>query len=181
MDTDTVEIKLTNLKGVAEQFQSLKAEHQRGLVAADKAATEALIESALDKRLVTPAEARKFRGLDPATGAVAGEAWNKAKVERFLAEREQIGPVASIARPGQERTVESPQQAMSQTPAKQSLIRFGANASREVSQQGLRNGATEMAARLGLKVEDILSRAEEAANLPNSEARINQMGASSLK
>ena len=78
-------------------------------------------------------------------------------------------------------TVESPQQANVTPAAKPSLIRFGANASREVSQQGLRNGATEMAARLGLKVEDILSRAEEAANLPNSEARINQMGASSLK
>lgn len=176
VDTDTVEIKLTNLKGVAEQFQSLKAEHQRGLVAADKAATEALIEGALDKRLVTPAEARKFRGLDPATGAVAGEAWNKAKVERFLAEREQIGPVASIARPGQERTVESPQQANVAAPAaKPSLIRFGAQASREVSPVQLRSDAESMAARLGLKVEDILSRTEAAANLPDSESRINQI------
>ena len=170
VDTDTVEIKLTNLKGVAEQFQSLKAEHQRGLVAADKAATEALIEGALDKRLVTPAEARKFRGLDPATGAMVGEPWSRAKVERFLAEREQIGPVASIARPGQERTVESPQQANVAPAAKPSLIRFGANASREVSPMQLRSMATEMASRMGLKVEDILAQSEAAANLPNSEA-----------
>ena len=175
VDTDTVEIKLTNLKGVAEQFQSLKAEHQRGLVAADKAATEALIESALDKRLVTPAEARKFRGLDPATGAVAGEAWNKAKVERFLAEREQIGPVASIARPGQERTVEAPQQAMSQTPAKQSLIRFGAPRGAEMSPVQMQDRAAEIAQRMALNglsinVADILSRTDAAASLPNSES-----------
>ena len=175
VDTDTVEIKLTNLKGVAEQFQSLKAEHQRGLVAADKAATEALIESALDKRLVTPAEARKFRGLDPATGAVAGEAWNKAKVERFLAEREQIGPVASIARPGQERTVEAPQQAMSQTPAKQSLIRFGAPRGAEMSPVQMQDRAAEIAQRMALNglsinVADILSCTDAAASLPNSES-----------
>lgn len=182
VDTDSVEIKLLNLKGIADQFQTLKAEHQRGLAAAERAATEALIEDGQNKRLLTPAEARRFRGLDPATGAVVSEPWSKAKVERFLAEREQTGPVASIARPGQERTVEAPQQATVAAPAaKPSLIRFGAQASREVSPVQLRSDAESMAARLGLKVEDILSRTEAAANLPDSEARINSMGARSLK
>ena len=175
VDSDEVEIKLTNLKGIAEQFQGLKAEHQRGLAAAEKAATESLIEDALNKRLLTPAEARKFRGLDPATGSVIGDAWSKAKVERFLAEREQIGPVASIARPGQERTVEAPQQAMSQTPAKQSLIRFGAPRGTEMSPVQMQNRATEIAQHMALNglsinVADILGRTEAAASLPNSES-----------
>lgn len=175
VDSDEVEIKLTNLKGIAEQFQGLKAEHQRGLAAADKAATEALIEDALNKRLLTPAEARKFRGLDPATGSVVGDAWSKAKVERFLAEREQIGPVASIARPGQERTVEAPQQAMAQTPAKQSLIRFGAPRGAEMSPVQMQDRAAEIAQRMALNglsinVADILSRTDAAASLPNSES-----------
>lgn len=174
-DCDDVEIKLTNLKGIADQFQTLKAEHQRGIVAAEKAATEAAIEEALNKRLITPAEATKFRGLDPATGVVNGEAWSKAKVERFMAEREQLGPIANIARPGQERTVDAPQQAMSQTPAKQSLIRFGAPRGAEMSPVQMQDRAAEIAQRMALNglsinVADILSRTDAAASLPNSES-----------
>lgn len=180
VDGEIVEEKLLGLKGVQERYVSLQTEHARGLASVEKAATEKLIEEALDGQFVTPAEAKRFRGIDPATGAATGQPWGKARVERFVEERRQLGPVADIKRPGAQRSVQQ-DEAAHNVAKKPSLIRAGFGVQRTATEQEqgamVADIAAQMEARYGIKlpVADILSRTAEAAELPNSE------GAESIK
>ncbi len=184
LGTDNVEMieeKLMNLKGIQERFVTLKTEHERGVVAAEKIAADKLITDAEDARLISPAEGKKLRGLDPATGAVLPQgAYSKTRIERFLDERRQSGPIANIARPGQERTVSAPQQDM--TPGKPaSLIRWGTS-----PQQSNPAAINDLAAQIARNVKGvdsakILSYVDEAAALPNSDGHAAIQRSNTLK
>lgn len=175
-NAEMVEEKLMNLKGIQERFVALKTEHERGVVAAEKIAADKLISDAENGRLISPAEAKRMRGIDPATGAVLSQgAYTKTRIERFLDERRQSGPIADIARPGADRTVSAPQQDM--TPGKPaSLIRWG-TAPQQANPAAISNLAAEIARNVkGVDLNSILSYTETAAQLPNAEGAIRTMG-----
>lgn len=175
-DVERTEEKLLNLKGIAERFVELQTEHKRGIAAVEKAATEKLITDALDARLISPADAKRFRGINPATDQPGGEVWNKTRVERFLEERRAVGPIADIVRPGTERTVQDVTSTTVTSPTapspKSSLIRFG-TAPTQMSEAQLSHRAAEIARHLpGIDVAKILGQVEEASKVQNAEARI---------
>lgn len=185
-DAEDVELKLMNLKGIQERFATLQSEHSRGIAAAEKLATEKLINEAEEGRLVSPAEVKRMRGLDPASGAVVGQPWGKAKVERFLEVRRESGPIAEIVRPGAQRTVGSPQQDVTGATAPQRLVRFGNGNVGQSSPAQVSALASTLAARTGLKPDQIMGFYEDAATLPNSEgsavlARTLQSPGASIK
>ena len=194
-DVEDVELKLMNLKGIQERFAALQTEHSRGVAAAEKLATEKLIAEAEEGRLVSPAEVKRMRGLDPATGAVSGQPWGKAKVERFLEERRQSGPIADVVRPGAQRGVDTVQQdlgagngaaATAHTPVKSGLVRFGSGSVGQSSPAEVNSLAATLAARTGLKPDQIMGFYDDAAKVPNSEgsaviARTLQSNTAALK
>lgn len=172
-DREQVEEKLVEMKGVKNRFAELQTAHARGLAEAEKLAVEKLITDAEDARLITPAEAKRFRGIDAATGAVS-QPWGKARVERFVEERRSTGPVADIARPGKERTVDAPVQDMTgATSPKSSLIRWGSSPA--TSTVPLQSLATEIASKMGLDPASILRHTDTAAQLQNAEGAIKNL------
>lgn len=196
-DAEVVEEKLLNLKGIQERYAALQAEHRSGVVAAEKLATDKLIADAEEGRLVSPAEVKRMRGLDPATNAVVGQPWGKARVERFLEERRQSGPIADIARPRDVRTVDGAQGAQQDmtgaatgaagTSARGTgLIRFGNAAAQQSSPAQVQALTQELARRTGVRPEQITGYYADAAALPNSEgsaviARTLQSQTASIK
>lgn len=105
VDADLLEEKLMGAKTDRAALLVLKQQAVESAKAVDRAETERAIEAALDERLITPADAARMRGIDPATKAAASSPWQRSRVERFISERREGGPVAPIARPGAERTV----------------------------------------------------------------------------
>jgi hypothetical protein len=181
-NAEMVEEKLMNLKGIQERFVALKTEHERGVVAAEKIAADKLISDAENDRLISPAEAKRMRGIDPATGAVLSQgAYTKTRIERFLDERRQSGPIADIARPGAERTVSAPQQDMTAGSKPASLIRWG-TAPQQANPAAISNLAAEIARNVkGVDSAKILSYVDEAAQLPNSDGHAAIQRGNSLK
>lgn len=181
-DREIVEEKLINFKGIVERFTALQSEHARGLAAQEKLATEKLITEAEEARLVSPAEVKRFRGVDPATGAVVGQPWSKARVERFVEERRSTGPIADIARPGQERTVTSPQQDMTpSSTAPKTVVRYG-NMAPPSNPAAISSLAADIARHVkGVKAEDIMGQVEAASQLPNSEGHAALKRANAMK
>lgn len=183
-NAEIVEEKLMNMKGIVERFAALKSEHEKGLAAAEKIAAEKLITDAEDARLISPAEAKRMRGLDAATGAVLSQGpYTKARIERFLDERRQSGPIADIARPNQERTVTSPQQDMTPaTPtAPKGIVRYG-NMAQPSNPAAISSLAADIARHVkGVKAEDIMGQVEAASQLPNSEGHAALKRANAMK
>jgi len=105
VDADLLEEKLMGAKTDRAALLALKQQAVESAKVVDRAETERAIESALDERLITPADAARMRGIDPATKTAASSPWQRSRVERFIGERREGGPVAPIARPGAERTV----------------------------------------------------------------------------
>jgi hypothetical protein len=173
LGTDEVEIveeKLMGLKTDREAFVSLKRSAADAADRADKAETERLIEEGLDKRLITPADAKKMRGVDPATGAVSGKPWNKARVERFVGERAEVGPVADVVRPGEQRTVRQDQSTTSTVVAAASKVQIRtAKGGPAASEQSLTQLAQTIGPRLGLDAGTLLGQVDAARALPSSE------------
>lgn len=105
VDADLLEEKLMGAKTDRTALLALKQQAVESAKVVDRAETERAIESALDERLITPADAARMRGIDPATKTASAAPWQRSRVERFIGERREGGPVAPIARPGAERTV----------------------------------------------------------------------------
>ena len=105
VDADLLEEKLMGAKTDRTALLVLKQQAVESAKVVDRAETERAIESALDERLITPADAARMRGIDPATKTAASSPWQRSRVERFISERREGGPVAPIPRPGAERTV----------------------------------------------------------------------------
>lgn len=172
-DLDLVEEKLMGLKTDRDAFVSLKRSAEVAQDRADKAETEKLINDALDKRLIAPADAKKMRGLNPANDAVVAQPWSRVRVERFVAERAEVGPIADVVRPGEVRTVSPAQDAKNTSTVpgaagKNIAIRMGRSAApaTEASLQALAQG---LAGRIpGVDVAAILGKVDEARNLPSA-------------
>lgn len=105
VDADLLEEKLMGAKTDRTALLALKQQAVESAKVVDRAETERAIEAALDERLITPADAARMRGIDPATKTAASSPWQRSRVERFISERREGGPVAPIPRPGAERTV----------------------------------------------------------------------------
>ena len=105
VDADLLEEKLMGAKTDRAALLALKQQAVESARVVDRAETERAIEGALDERLITPADAARMRGIDPATKTASAAPWQRSRVERFIGERREGGPVAPIARPGAERTV----------------------------------------------------------------------------
>lgn len=110
IDGEVVEEKLMGFKSDRSALVELRQTATAAASKLDRADCERAIEGALEARLLTPADAKKLRGIDAATGAATGQPWGKARVERYIAERAEVGPVADIQRPGTVRTVQQDEQ-----------------------------------------------------------------------
>lgn len=173
-DVDLLDEELLGAKSDRTALLDLRRSAADGAEKLARVETEKLIEHGLDKRFVTPADAREMRGLDPVTGAVTSSPWPKHRVERFIARRAEVGPVGDIARPGAVRTVQQDETGKNvAAPAKQSLVRSGFSSGRPATEQDIASTAanlTEGLKRYGLNlnVADVLGKTDEAAALPSS-------------
>lgn len=161
IDADLLEEKLMGAKTDRAALLALKQQAAESAKAVDRAETEKAIESALDERLITPADAQRMRGIDPATKQVSGQPWGRSRVERFVAERREGGPVAPIARPGAERTVSTAPAQQNQTTSSQVPVRIG-NIRGASNPADVREAAVKLAAamNLGLDPETLLAKAQ---------------------
>lgn len=160
VDGEIVEEKLMGFKADREALTSLRRSASESQERLDQAEREHAIENALDKRLLSPADAKKLRGLDPSTGAVVGKPWSRARVERYIAERAAEGPIAEIARPGVERTVSAPVPAAAPSLSRPA-IRFG-NVETTSSPAQVQSLAQSLAAHFGYDPAAILAKGNAA-------------------
>ena len=117
-----------------------------------------------------------MRGLDPATGAVKSEPWTRSRVERFVSERREVGPIAEVVRPGVERTVQS--QVERSTVVAQSTvpIRYG-HAQQQLSQQDATILARTVAQNLGLGLRpDLRLSPAQSDTVDDALARVGLQG-----
>jgi len=177
-DPERLEERLLALTEDSKQLVVVREAAKVTAAEADRIARDKAITDGLDKRLITPAEAKAMRGLNPATGAEdPATAWSRGRVERYVADREkQGGAVASIARMGEVNPVE-PQQGKPPVATPGTLIRFGGSGT------GGGLGLTEdaLAQMAGVSPEKIRGYAETAAGLQSSEAHPAIARAAALK
>jgi hypothetical protein len=169
-DSELVGDKLMGFKLDRTSLIDLRRASVESSKKVDRAETEQAIEQALNEKLIAPADAKRMRGLDPATGAVKGEPWTRSRVERFVSERREVGPIAEVVRPGVERTVQS--QVERSTVVAQSAvpIRYG-HAQQQLSQQDATILARTVAQNLGLKDGELDSHMAAAAALPATDVK----------
>ncbi len=158
VDADLLEEKLMGAKTDRAALLALKQQAVESARVVDRAETERAIEGALDERLITPADAARMRGIDPATKTASAAPWQRNRVERFIGERREGGPVAPIARPGAERTVgEAPaaqQDQAASVPVRVGSIRGAANPA------DIREAAVKLAAAMNLNPDTLLAKAQ---------------------
>ena len=158
VDADLLEEKLMGAKTDRAALLALKQQAVESARVVDRAETERAIESALDERLITPADAARMRGIDPATKTASAAPWQRSRVERFIGERREGGPVAPIARPGAERTVgEAPaaqQDQAASIPVRVGSIRGATNPA------DIREAAVKLAAAMNLNPDTLLAKAQ---------------------
>ena len=157
VDADLLEEKLMGAKTDRAALLALKQQAVESARVVDRAETEKAIESALDERLITPADAARMRGIDPATKTASAAPWQRSRVERFIGERREGGPVAPIVRPGAERTVvEAPatQNQATTVPVRVGSIRGAADPA------DIREAALKLAAAMNLNPDTLLAKAQ---------------------
>jgi hypothetical protein len=169
VDGEIVEEKLMGFKADRGSLIELRRASVESSKKVDRVETEQAIEKALDEKLIAPADAKRMRGLDPATGVVRGEPWSRARVERFVSERREVGPIAEVVRPGTERTVQS-QVERTAAPSSAVPIRYG-HAQQQLSQQDATILARKISQQLGLKEGELDNHMAAAAALPATDVK----------
>jgi hypothetical protein len=169
-DGEIVEEKLMGFKTDRSSLIELRRASVESSKRIDRAETEQAIEKALEDRVIAPADAKRMRGLDPATGAVKGEPWTRARVERFVSERREVGPIAEVVRPGVERTVQSQVERTTTVAQSAVPIRYG-HAQQQLSQQDATILARTVAQNLGLKDGELDNHMAAAAALPATDVK----------
>jgi len=162
VDADLLEEKLMGAKTDRAALLALKQQAVESAKVVDRAETERAIEAALDERLITPADAARMRGIDPATKAAASSPWQRSRVERFISERREGGPVAPITRPGAERTVPVADQTARPQVGGGVPIRFTEQRGATVAEAT--SLANDVAAKLGLDPQKMQARMAASLN-----------------
>jgi len=168
-DSELVGDKLMGFKLDRTSLIDLRRASVESSKKVDRAETEQAIEQALNEKLIAPADAKRMRGLDPATGAVKGEPWTRTRVERFVSERREVGPIAEVVRPGVERTVQSQVERTVAAPSAVP-IRYG-HAQQQLSQQDATILARKISQNLGLKDGELDNHMAAAAALPATDVK----------
>ena len=167
-DSELVGDKLMGFKLDRTSLIDLRRASVESSKKVDRAETEQAIEQALNEKLIAPADAKRMRGLDPATGAVKSEPWTRSRVERFVSERREVGPIAEVVRPGVERTVQSQVERTVSAPSSAVPIRYG-HAKQQLSPQDTAILARNISQTLGLKEGALDSHMEAASQLPSTD------------
>jgi hypothetical protein len=162
VDADLLEEKLMGAKTDRAALLALKQQAVESAKVVDRAETERAIEAALDERLITPADAARMRGIDPATKTASAAPWQRSRVERFISERREGGPVAPIARPGAERTVPVADQTARPQVGGGVPIRFTEQRGATVAEAT--SLANDVAAKLGLDPQKMQARMAASLN-----------------
>jgi hypothetical protein len=162
VDADLLEEKLMGAKTDRAALLALKQQAVESAKVVDRAETERAIEAALDERLITPADAARMRGIDPATKTAAASPWQRSRVERFISERREGGPVAPIPRPGAERTVPVADQTARPQVGGSVPIRFSEQRGATLAEAT--RLANDVAAKLGLDPQKMQARMAASLN-----------------
>jgi len=170
VDGEIVEEKLMGFKADRGSLIELRRASVESSKKVDRVETEQAIEKALDEKCISPADAKRMRGLDPATGVVRGEPWSRARVERFVSERREVGPIAEVVRPGVERTVQSQVERTVAASSSAVPIRYG-HAQQQLSQQDATILARKISQQLGLKEGELDNHMAAAAALPATDVK----------
>lgn len=164
-DSDVVEEKLMGFKTDRSNLVELRKAATESQARLDRSECEKAIDEALTKRLICPADAARMRGVDAATRTAVSDPWPRSRVERFIGERAELGPIAEIARPGEVRGL---QQSITPSAQKPSLIRT-AQMPAPATEQDINTLAQHLAARVGLDPAAILRQAQKpVASVGNS-------------